>query len=83
MDKAHWLSRKAASLEMARAAAGSAARLIHYELAGRYSVKAASAAADGWEPKHASAQADPVGSDAARQAPEPMGDRREAARPRR
>ena len=42
MEKAHWLSRKRASLKLAESAAGSEARLAHYELAGRYSVKAAS-----------------------------------------
>ncbi len=41
MDKAYWLSRKRASLRLAQTAAGSEARLAHYELAGRYSVKAA------------------------------------------
>ena len=42
MEKAYWLSRKRASLKLARNAAGSEARLVHYELAGRYSVKASS-----------------------------------------
>ena len=41
MERAHWLSRKRASLAMARNAIGAEARLIHYELAGRYSVEAA------------------------------------------
>ena len=44
MEQAHWLSRKRASLLMATNAATASARLIHYELAGRYSVKAADAA---------------------------------------
>ena len=44
MEQAHWLSRKRASLLMAGDAASAPARLIHYELAGRYSVKAADAA---------------------------------------
>jgi hypothetical protein len=44
MEQAHWLSRKRASLAMAESAATASARLIHYELAGRYSVKAADAA---------------------------------------
>ena len=43
MEKAHWLGRKRASLKMARDAAGSEARLIHYDLAGRYGLKAESA----------------------------------------
>ena len=44
MEKAHWLARKRASLNLARNAASSEARLVHYELAGRYSIKANSAA---------------------------------------
>lgn len=43
MEKAYWLARKRASLKMARNAAGSEARLAHYDLAGRYSVQAMSA----------------------------------------
>jgi len=43
MDKAYWLRRKQASLRMARNAASSRARLIHFDLAGRYSVNAMSA----------------------------------------
>ena len=43
MEKAYWLSRKRDSLKSARNAVGSEAQLIHYDLAGRYSVKAASA----------------------------------------
>jgi hypothetical protein len=43
MEQAYWLGRKRASLKMARNAAGCEARLIHYDLAGRYSVKAMSA----------------------------------------
>lgn len=43
MEQAHWLGRKKASLEMAENAAGSEARLIHYDLAGRYGLKATSA----------------------------------------
>ena len=43
MEKAYWLGRKRASLKLARNAAGSEARLAHYDLAGRYSVKAMSA----------------------------------------
>jgi hypothetical protein len=44
MEQAHWLSRKRASIAMAKKAVSGAARLIHYELAGRHSVKAADAA---------------------------------------
>ena len=43
MEKAYWLSRKRASLKLAKNAASSEARLIHYDLAGRYSLKARSA----------------------------------------
>lgn len=41
MDKEYWIGRKRAAIAMARAATSSEARLIHYDLAGRYSVKAA------------------------------------------
>lgn len=41
MDEAYFIGRMRASLEMARNAAGSAARLIHFDLAGRYSLAAA------------------------------------------
>ena len=43
MEKAYWLGRKRASLKLARNAASSEARLVHYDLAGRYSLKASSA----------------------------------------
>jgi hypothetical protein len=43
MEKAYWLSRKRASLKLARNAASAEARLVHYDLAGRYSLKAISA----------------------------------------
>ena len=42
MEKAYWLSRKRASLKLARDAASAEARLIHYDLAGRYGLKALS-----------------------------------------
>lgn len=42
MDEAYFIGRMRASLEMAQNAAGSTARLIHFELAGRYSVAAVS-----------------------------------------
>ena len=42
MEKTYWLSLKRASLELARKAAGAEARLIHYDLAERYSFKASS-----------------------------------------
>jgi hypothetical protein len=43
MEKAHWLGRKRASLKAAQSADHSLARLAHYDLAGRYSLKALSA----------------------------------------
>ena len=43
MERAYWLSRKRASLKLAQNAANSEARLVHYDLAGRYSLKAMSA----------------------------------------
>lgn len=45
MEKAYWLRRKRASLKLAQNAVGSEARLAHYDLAGRYSVKAVIAGA--------------------------------------
>lgn len=44
METAYWLERERASLVNARAATVAEVRLIHYELAGRYSIKAANAA---------------------------------------
>lgn len=43
MGKKYWIGRKRAAIAMARAATSSEARLIHYDLAGRYGVKAAMA----------------------------------------
>lgn len=40
MENKYWAGRKRRALEMAREAATSEARLIHYDLAGRYSIKA-------------------------------------------
>jgi hypothetical protein len=45
MEQAYWLARKRASVANARRAGGAEARLVHLDLAGRYSVKAAAAAA--------------------------------------
>ena len=44
MEKAYWLGRERTSLKAARSATSSEARLIHYELAGRYNLNAFSAA---------------------------------------
>ena len=43
MEKAYWLSRKRATLKLAKSAVSSEARLVHYDMAGRYSLKALSA----------------------------------------
>jgi hypothetical protein len=43
MEQAYWLERNRVSIGNARAATSAKARLIHYELAGRYSIKAANA----------------------------------------
>ena len=43
MEKAYWLSRKRAALKLAQNADSSEARLVHYDLAGRYGLKAMSA----------------------------------------
>jgi hypothetical protein len=40
MPQHHWLSRSRSAQEMARRATGAEARLIHYHLAGVYSMKA-------------------------------------------
>lgn len=42
MEKAYWLGRKRASLKMAHNAVDAQARLIHYDLAGRYALNAMS-----------------------------------------
>jgi hypothetical protein len=41
MEKKYWIGRKRAAMAMARRASSSEARLIHYDMAGRYSIKAA------------------------------------------
>ena len=43
MEQKYWLSRNRAAGAMARGATSAEARLIHLELAGRYSVRAADA----------------------------------------
>jgi hypothetical protein len=42
MEKAYYLARGKEAATMARNAATAEARLIHFEMAGRYSIKAAS-----------------------------------------
>ena len=44
MDERYYIARMRASLAMAHSAAGSAARMIHFDLAGRYSLAAATLA---------------------------------------
>ena len=41
MENRYWIARKRAAMAMARQANSGEAKLIHYELAGRYSIKAA------------------------------------------
>ena len=43
MGQVYWLNRQRLSLKAAKDAVSAEARLIHYDLAGRYSVKALSA----------------------------------------
>jgi hypothetical protein len=43
MEKGYWLGRKRASLKAAMNAGSAEARLIHYDLAGRYNLNAFSA----------------------------------------
>ena len=43
MEQVYWLGRERVSLKAAQDAVSAEARLIHYDLAGRYSVKARSA----------------------------------------
>ena len=45
MDRKYWLHRSSVASMMARKATSAEARLIHYELAGRYSAKASLGAA--------------------------------------
>ena len=49
MEKAYWLGRTSASLKSAQDATSAEARLIHYELAGRYSLNALSVETRGIE----------------------------------
>ena len=44
MEHAYWLKRKRSSLARAHAATSAEARLVHLDLAGRYSIKAMQAA---------------------------------------
>ena len=44
MEQAYWLRRTRASVAKANNATSARARLVHFDLAGRYSVKAADAA---------------------------------------
>lgn len=45
LDQEYWLQRKRSSLASARSATSSEARMIYYDLAGRYSVRAANCGA--------------------------------------
>ena len=60
MEQTYWLGRKRASAANARRAASSEARLVHLDLAGRYSIKAAqSATCPPWRVPAAVAASDP------------------------
>ena len=52
MDQEYWLRRKRASVANANEATSARARLAHFELAGRYSIKAANAAPPEEEPNN-------------------------------
>ena len=41
MDRRYWIARMRAAMRMARQAATAESRLIHFDMAGRYSIKAA------------------------------------------
>lgn len=43
MDRKYWMGRMQAAMTMARQASTAESRLIHYDMAGRYSIKAANA----------------------------------------
>lgn len=43
MDRKYWIGRMHAAMTMARQASTAESRLIHYDMAGRYSIKAANA----------------------------------------
>jgi hypothetical protein len=45
MEKTYWLRRQHAAVAMARAASTAESRLIHYDMAGRYSLRAVRATA--------------------------------------
>ena len=44
MGKKYWIGRQGSAMAMARKASSAETRLIHYEMAGRYSIKAATSA---------------------------------------
>jgi hypothetical protein len=52
MEQKYWLGRKRVSAANARRAASAEARLVHLDLAGRYSIKAAAAAAPPGDPAY-------------------------------
>lgn len=55
MEQTYWLGRKRSSVANARRATSAQARLVHLDLAGRYSIKAAAAE----RPPSAAAESDP------------------------
>ncbi len=52
MEQTYWLGRKRVSAANARSAASAEARLVHLDLAGRYSIKAAAAAPPPGDPAY-------------------------------
>ena len=80
LEKKYWIGRKRSAMAMARAATSAEARLIHYELAGRYSIKAAYSLP---MPAPQAAPARPVLHLAAPAPQEPSGDPTAAAGTRR
>jgi hypothetical protein len=60
MEKTYWLGRKRSAMLMARSASSAEVRLIHYDLAGRYSIMAANALASMPPPTKAPAEDEQV-----------------------
>ena len=48
MERTYWMARNSVAAMMARKATAAEARLIHYEMVGRYSIKAAAAPPCPW-----------------------------------
>ena len=84
MKKRYWIGRKRAAMAMARAATSAEARLIHYDMAGRYSIKAAQCAPFmlvRTGPAHRGRAGRAAARLAAAAAPRPVGEGRQVNRP--